>query len=279
MADKRIKITKTELERVYKELKSQNYSLNDINSKIGAEFRNYLYKGHSLDKQTFDKLQSLCNKEITRTEVLHIDGKKEVETTNHLTRNKETAELIGIMLGDGHLTRKPQHTICITLHEEEEKLIERVKHLIKQTMDKTPKIYPLKGSKAVQLKIYSKEFVDKFIELGLEPGDKVENQVEIPTWIKEEKRYQKSCLRGLVDTDGCIYTQDRDNRTIIRFKNKSKPLLTGFRALCRNLNIRTSDGGGEYSLQVASQDEVSKFVQEIQPLKGRYLQDKNTVHS
>lgn len=144
--------------------------MNDINSKIGAEFRNYLYKGHSIDKQTFDKLQSLCNKEITYTEVLHIDGKKEVETTNHLTRNKETAELIGIMLGDGHLTRKPQHTICITLHEEEEKLIERAKHLIKQTMDKTPKTYPLKRSKAVQLKIYSKEFVDKFIELGLEPG-------------------------------------------------------------------------------------------------------------
>lgn len=36
-------------------------------------------------------------------------------------------------------------------------------------------------------------------------GSKVDQQVCAPGWIKENREYATHCLRGLLETDGCIY--------------------------------------------------------------------------
>lgn len=266
--ERRVKIHEKELKRVYNDLKSEGYTLRNISSKMDSDFRNCLYKGHSLGKEAFDKLRTLYGHEIKHKEIQHVNGKGEPDDLSNLTECPETAELIGIVLGDGHLTENLQHCLCITFCEDEQQLINRTKILCQSTIEKTPKKYDLKGSRAIQLKVHSKELVKRLTELGLQTGDKVENQVEIPSWIKDKEKYQKRCLRGLVDTDGCIYTQSRDSRTIVRFKNQSKPLLTGFKEMCRNLNIKPSNGG-ECGVQVASQTEVRKFIEKVDPIKSR----------
>ena len=266
--EKRVKFHKKELERVYRYLKSEDYTLRSINSKIDSDFRNYLYKGHSLDKETFDKIRSQYGNEIKHEEIRHVNGKSKPDDLTNLTECQDTAELIGIILGDGHLTENFQHCLCLTFCEDEQQLINRTKNLCQSTIEMTPKEYSLKDSRAIQLKLHSKELVKRLTELGLQTGDKVENQVAVPSWIKDKEEYEKRCLRGLVDTDGCIYTQSRDSRTIVRFKNKSKPLLTDFKEMCRNLNIKPSNGG-EYSVQVASQTEVRKFIEKVEPIKAR----------
>lgn len=266
--EKRIKVRKEELKRVYNDLNSEGYTLRNISSKIGSDFRNCLYKGHSLDKEAFDKLRTLYGHEIKHKEIQHVDGKGKPDDLTILTKRPETAELIGIVLGDGHLTENFHHCLCITFCEDEEQLISRTETLCQSTIGMPPKKYELKDSRAIQLKVHSKELVKRLTELGLQTGDKVENQVEIPSWIKDKEEYQKRCLRGLVDTDGCIYTQSRDNRTIIRFNNQSKPLLAGFKEMCRNLNIKPSNGG-EHGVQVASQEEVREFIDKVDPIKAR----------
>lgn len=267
--EKRVKIHKKEIKRVYNDLKSEGYTLRNISSKIGSDFRNCLYKGHSLDKEVFDKLHTLYGHEIKHKEVQHVDGKGKPDDLTKLIKCPETAELIGTILGDGHLTENFQHCLRITFCEDEQQLISRTETLCQSTIGKPPKKYELKDSRAIQLKVHSKELVKRLTELGLQTGDKVENQVDVPRWIKDKEEYQKRCLRGLVDTDGCIYTQSRDSRTIVRFKNRSKPLLTDFKELCRNLNIKTSNGGGQYSVQIASQTEVRKFIEKVEPIKAR----------
>ena len=270
--ERRVKVHKKEIERVYNDLKSKNYTLRTISSKINSDFRNYLYKGHSLDRETFDKLRRLYGDEIKYEELWHINGKGTPDDLSNLIMCPDTAELIGIILGDGHLTKNFQHCLCITLCEDEKQLINRTITLCQRTIEKTPKKYPLKDSRAIQLKLNSKELVKRFVELGLHTGDKVENQVGVPNWIMEKEEYQKRCLRGLIDTDGCIYTQSRDSRTIIRFKNRSNPLLVGFKEMCRTLNISPSNGGGQYSVQVASQPEVRKFIEKVEPLKAKRIE-------
>lgn len=267
--EKRVKIHKKELESVYGDLKSEGHTLRNINSKIDADFRNYLYKGHSLDPETFAKLRSLYKDKINYKEIQHVNGKGNPDKLEKLRKCPEAAELFGIILGDGHLTKNSQHCLCITLHEEEQELIDHIQYLCKQLIGKKAKEYQLKDSRALQLKIYSKELVNKLTDFGLKTGDKVENQVSVPDWINDKEEYQRKCLRGLVDTDGCIYTQSRDDRTIIRFKNRSQPLLKDFKEMCRNLGIKPSDGGGQYSVQVASRPDVCKFISEIKPIKAK----------
>ena len=49
------------------------------------------------------------------------------------------------------------------------------------------------------------------LQLGLQTGNKVEKQVRIPDWIKAEREYFISCIRGLIDTDGYIGRYKKQN--------------------------------------------------------------------
>ena len=42
-------------------------------------------------------------------------------------------------------------------------------------------------------------------KLGLKQGNKIKQQVDIPNWIKRNKGYSVSCVRGLIDTDGSVF--------------------------------------------------------------------------
>lgn len=276
--DTRIKISEKETRKIYADLKDEGYSLRDIREEIDIDFRNCLYKGHSLSERSFQKLRSFYDGSIKYEEIKHTNGKESPDIVE-LTKSSDLADFIGIMLGDGHLRKNSgqrkktssQNYLCITLHEEEKKLAKRTERLCQKITDKEPKKYNLKGSRAVQIKIHSKEVVEELVDLGLQLGDKVENQVGVPAWIKSNENYSKSCLRGLVDTDGTIYRQKRDNRKIIRFKNHSFTLLDDFEDLCEEIDVKTTKGGGKYSIQIGDQKEVEKFIGKVKPLKAQNI--------
>lgn len=272
---KRIKIDKNRLAEIQENLKNRGYSLDQISSKIGSDFRNYRYKGHSMDEKVFQNLKDLLGDEIEYSEISYIDGKGKTEELN-VSKSSLTAELFGIILGDGYLqstTRKRKdrivsaHRLVITLHSDEKQLKERTCSLLQETSPKDPQIQYLKDSDALQILVNSKELVEELTELGLKPGDKVENQVEVPGWIMENREYEIVCLKALVDTDGTVYRQTSDQRIVIQFKNHSKPLLNNFRQMCADLNIETSNAGSK-TVQVADQGHVRKFLDKIKPLKA-----------
>jgi len=273
----RIKVTKKELNRVKDKLKSEGYSIRDISHEIGSDFKNYVYKGHSIPEKKFNLLRELLDDEIEHEKTNFTSGKGHVSKF-HIKKNVKSAELFGIILGDGHISEisekkenyyQSSFSLTITLGRNEKELINHVFSLLKDVTKIEPKTHDLKGSRAVQLKIYNKELIESLVRLGLKSGNKVDNQVEVPSWIKESTAFQEKCLRGLIDTDGCIYRQSIDSRKIIRFKNRSLPLLEDFNQMCSSLDIRTSKGGGVYSTQIADQDEVKKFIKKVKPIKAR----------
>lgn len=156
--------------------------------------------------------------------------------------------------------------MVITLNKNELKLRQRVIELL-NNIGKEPKIHHLKSSEAIQIVVYSIELVDKLVELGLETGNKVKNQVGVPKWLKNNEEYSRACLRGLIDTDGTIYRQNIDGRLIIQFKNHSLQLIQDFKTMCSLLDIETSSGGKKV-IQVARQPEVKKAIKKIKPIKS-----------
>lgn len=61
-------------------------------------------------------------------------------------------------------------------------------------------------------------------------GNKVTQQVDVPGWIKQNPDLSRLCLRGLIDTDGGIFThsymvkQKTYSYLKLNFSNLSQPL-------------------------------------------------------
>ncbi len=132
---------------------------------------------------------------------------------NKPKKSEDLAEFTGIVLGDGGIT---QRQVTVTFCSKDEKEYgEFVTRLIKKLFNVPIGIYYDKKSAAVDLVISRSELVNFCIEkLGLKRGNKIKQQVDIPDWIKQNKLYLIACIRGLVDTDGCIFTH--------RYKSKGK---------------------------------------------------------
>jgi hypothetical protein len=143
--------------------------------------------------------------------------------------NSNFAEFIGIVLGDGGLSRNQLH---ISLNRSADKrYIPYVKKLITTLFGYTPRYLFRKESCALDLVVTGVDFISFLLNSGLVRGNKVHLQVDVPDWIKNNPQLSKSCVRGLIDTDGCMYI----NRYKIRdkwykyrklaFSNHSQPLL------------------------------------------------------
>lgn len=187
------------------------------------------------------------------------------------------AEFIGVLLGDGHIRdfheidMEGKHVtgykVKITLHKEELDIIERAQALFESFTGRSPERYAPEEKNVVNLYIYSKDLVEELKNAGMVSGDKKENQVSVHEWIKQDRKYKKACIRGLLDTDGTIYERKYDGYKVIQFKNASTPLLHDFREMCEDLDISVSKGGYR-TVQIASQDEVAKFIRLINPNKS-----------
>ncbi len=126
------------------------------------------------------------------------------------------AEFTGIMLGDGHIG-KYQSSIT-TNSETDREHAEYVSKLVTQLFHIEAPIQKKKNSNAVTI-VLSSYGLCRFLEKQcFVQGNKVINNVPIPHWIISNPQYAKSCIRGLFDTDGCVYL---DKHTIqgVEYKN------------------------------------------------------------
>lgn len=165
--------------------------------------------------------------------------------------SKELAELIGIILGDGSITK---YHVAVTLNSIDDFEYSRyVVSLFEKIFKVQPKVYVRKQIKALDIVVARVNLVTFLIERGLVPGHKVRNQVSIPKWIMENSDYARACVRGLVDTDGTFFrhryfVKDKMySYNKISFSSASMPLrndvlavlsATGIKAHCSTTNVR-----------------------------------------
>jgi intein/homing endonuclease len=273
----RVNCDESDLKSAVRDLRSSGYTNESISKEIGTRIDSCIYRGHKMSLESFDKLLEISDMHIDHQIVA--DNRYNARNIPELSPNKQLSELFGIILGDGHMQNRSKkghktgtttYFISITLNEEEDEIIDRSEYLLEEITNLDVKRYEKQG-KCVRLVIHSKDAVEKFQEMGLEAGDKIENQVSVPRWIKQSEEFCRRCLKGLIDTDGCIYKDQRKNTYYerVQFKNYSEPLLKDFRRMCSYLGIRTVKGGPK-QIQI-SRKHVVKFIRTIDPIKARYL--------
>ncbi len=112
------------------------------------------------------------------------------------------AEFFGIMMGDGGMS---QYQVHVTLHHKDDLLYSRF------VIDMLEKLFRVKVAItkrpefSVNVLIVSRVGMVRYLHsLGLVIGNKIKQQIDIPQWIKDNKEFRIACIRGLVDTDGCV---------------------------------------------------------------------------
>ena len=143
--------------------------------------------------------------------------------------SSELAEWTGLVLGDGGIT-KDQVRITLNMNKDANYRI-FVSNLGKKLFGETPTI-AFRPENNVSISYYSGlKLIEYLKKIGLKVGNKVKQQVKVPSWILENDAYSTSCLRGLIDTDGCIATHSyfvngkRYTYKKLVFANRSIPLI------------------------------------------------------
>jgi len=137
-------------------------------------------------------------------------------------KSKELAELIGVVLGDGHIEKFPRtERIYISSHSENSGFIRRYENILQKIFNKNPNILKTK-KKCIRIGLYEK-YISK--RLGVPTGSRKEIKFILPYWIRNNKKILIPFLRGLYEAEGsyCIHKQTATYKFI--FSNKNESLL------------------------------------------------------
>lgn len=186
------------------------------------------------------------------------------------------AEFVGIVVGDGYLTKYFTNITLNSITEGDYALY--VTSLAKQLFPgATVGILTRNGKNAIDVRIYSKAVVDFLRSIGLSK-DK-----HIPVWIRSNSSYEKACLRGLFDTEGsvgfkvykgeseaCLYKQ-------LTFTNRNPLILQFVSSSLAKLGYKPTSASKK-NIYISNREDIGRFRKEI-GFKNRKLLSLSAVNS
>ena len=178
-------------------------------------------------------------------------------------RSIALAELMGILMGDGGITKRQ---ITITLHHKDDLLYSKfVIRLMKELFGVKPSVYHIAKFSVNNIVISRTGLVQYLHALGLPIGNKVKQQFDIPQWIKNNKEFRKACVRGLVDTDGSVFTHRYKvggkwyGYKKLAFTSASQPLLKSVHDILTELGLRVRRAQQGRDIRIDSIEEMKKY--------------------
>lgn len=203
------------------------------------------------------------------------DSHRCTQATEIIRPKKSTAlaEFIGILIGDGSLSK---YHIGVTLHSEDDLAYSQyVTGLILKLFKIQPKIYARKGKQAIVIVVARKLLVDYLHSLGLPIGNKIKQNIGIPTWILKNKQYARACMRGLMDTDGSVFIHKYKSKgkiyeyKKISFTSASSNLRQGVFEILRLNNIKTCVTGS--NVRIDSRSSFQSYIKLIRSNNPKHL--------
>lgn len=155
---------------------------------------------------------------------------KSITTPGHSAR---LAELVGILMGDGHVGLYQASVVANSETDYQHALY--VKALFEDLFKIHVHISNRRDRKACEVIVSSKSVCRFLTKQGIPQGNKITLGLHIPDWIRKKPLYRKAFIRGLFDTDGCVYLDThRIGKKVYKnlgmaFANQSVPLLSFFK--------------------------------------------------
>jgi len=179
--------------------------------------------------------------------------------------NEQLAEFIGVMLGDGTLTKN-----FIRIYGDSRYDLSYFKYLeslVKNLFDLKVKISARKDKNLLILTVCSTDLCRLLNGKYEFPYGNKLKKARIPNKVIEDKKLAISCLRGLIDTDGCVGKRGRWLRIV--FFSRTPKLLEQVWEIGKHYNLFTY----KYWEQVGTDsfDKIVKYFQIVGSSNLRHI--------
>lgn len=185
------------------------------------------------------------------------------------------AELFGILAGDGHIS---EYQVSMTTNSETD--MEHALH-VKSLFES---IFPIsvsfgykRAQKACVVYISSKNIVTILVKKGMVRGNKIQGGLRMPNWIQKNKSYKRFFIRGLFDTDGCVYVDTHRIGGVVyknigmAFTNRCIPLLEAFKQTVEDLGLHPTQKT-KYTVFLRREKEIKQYFALVGSSNPKHLQ-------
>ncbi len=208
--------------------------------------------------------------------------------------SEELAEETGWHIGDGSMNYYKNHEKMIGLyqlrgHIEDDRphYIQRIKPLFKNIYGIDVSLREMPSTRVFGFQIWSNELVEFKQKLGLKIGPKLD--IKIPDIFLDDKKLRIAVVRGVFDTDGCIYLEKKNNKLYPRIEiftisnilaQQLLDILTelGFRTtkyLAEKANRIKSNKRLGYKISIRGEEMFHRFIKIISPQNPKHLAKYN----
>lgn len=293
-------LDKSIFHNLYKKIRQSNkfYTYERLAKEIGItkkSFDGIINQGNRIRKVNFENFKKLAKKILGQDIFVNLFGVDDIPhkviigVGGHdkitLPENDLCAEFMGIMLGDGRISKNGK-TVRIALNGvDEEAYVDYIENKILKRLFKNISFniyydigFSLKSKgiwfecriKSVHSAILEKGIRNRDDKNGLIAGNKVINQVGVPDWIMRDNTIKyiliRKCIKGLFDTDGSISIVNK-GRIRLEFYNESLTCVKDFHEMCSKLKIECLLNSLRKKCYILRRDQVVKFLDLISPQK------------
>lgn len=206
------------------------------------------------------------------------DEKKRAFSEHRLRRyDEKLAEIVGIMQGDGCLHRDNRGALntIVCFHPEEKKYQQHVFKLFSEYFDIVFGWQEISQEKL--MRTGSSKVGNALLRAGLKPGRKTMNGTNIPKWIFQERTLMIAYLRGVFDSDGCVYRK-YDDYAQVQIKLATKALVMSLRKLLITLGFHPTKMQKEirggfpcWKIYLSRQGEIDIFFDLVRPANTKHV--------
>src|SRR3989338_5038884 len=197
-----------------------------------------------------------------KTHQLRNTGFKMLKLVRLPPHSTDLAELLGILAGDGHVD-----TYKVTMTTNSNTDLEHARHtsiLFKKLFHVDAPIKFKKAKNACMVVVSSRAICDFLVKNGMIRGNKVKLQLSVPPWVRSRRNYRLAFLRGIFDTDGCVYVdvhkiKGRTYKNVgMAFTNRSLPLLVGFKKSLERIGLHPTQKS-KYTVFLRRERDIQRY--------------------
>lgn len=176
-------------------------------------------------------------------------------------KDGDLAELLGMILGDGHIAKFPRtECLIISSNSEDVYLIQRYAGFMEKFLNKKPYIEVPKGiKKCTRIRIYQKDISRR---LGVPTGNRGKVNNTVPAWILRNRNFMIRFLRGLYEAEGSFCVHKPTYTYKLLFSNRNPSLLNVVYDGLKKLGFHPHRS--EYKIQLSKKDEVYRCKELLQ---------------
>lgn len=171
-----------------------------------------------------------------------------------LRKNGDLAELIGVVLGDGHIGIFPRtESLLIFSNSNNLGFVARYSELVEKTFLKKSRITKIKGAQCIKISIYQKQISNR---LSIPAGSRKNIKNVVPDWVLKNRQYVVRYLRGLYEAEGSFSIHKPTSTYKLSFANRNPSLLRQVYLLLKYLGFHPSRD--DCRVQLSRKEEVYK---------------------